>query len=133
MENPTTNPDNVESKAQKMQQADGKDHKAAEEKELRLKKTYDVVWARNHSKFKTLDPEEYLARLRAMTKLDLMHEMPKFGYVPRNDRESMIQTLYKECRRHIAALKTCSLKPVPISVNARARAIHQRAAMVTVA
>lgn len=120
----TTKP--IEEKLIDMSHADGKDEALANSLQVSQKKTLDEIWGRKFSKFKTTDSAEYYARLRKMSKLDLQKECIKQGLMPHDNRETMIERLTKECRKHLAAAQTANLQPTPIKMSDAGRRVLAR-------
>ncbi len=116
----------VERAGKPAQQTDGKDWGRQANILVSQKKTLDEIWGVKYSLYKTSDPEEYLARLRKMTKLDLQRECIRVGRQPHDDREKMTKFLYEDCRKSITAAKTSSLQPQVIKIGKSARDILQK-------
>lgn len=116
-------------KLEQMEQTDGKDYALSAQIEVSKKKTLNEIWGRKYSLFKTNDPQEYLAKLRLMTKLDLQQECIRIGLMPHDSRETMIQRLFKQCSMTVAAARTSCLQPKTIRVGRKSKAILQRSSM----
>lgn len=113
----------IEERIDAMQQVDGKDYDLQSSIQVSQKKSLNEIWGRKFSKFKAASPEEYLARLRKMTKLDLQQECTRVDLMPLDNRELMIERLVKQCRISIAAANTSSLQPQKITVSEKSRHI----------
>lgn len=113
-------------KLETMTQVDGKDHGVRTQIPVSEKKTLNEIWNVKFSKYKTNDPQEYLARLRKQTKLDLQQECIKIGLMPHDNRELMIERLYKECSKYIAAASSSNLQPKALRVSPESKAILAR-------
>ncbi len=116
----------IEQKLPTMTQVDGRDNVVAASIQVSQKKTLDEIWGRKFSKFKANTSDEYSARLRKLSKLDLQQECIKIGLMPHDNRETMIERLTKECRKHLAAAKTSNLQPTPIVLSDESRRILSR-------
>ncbi len=105
------------------EQATGKDFALTATIEVSTKKSLNEIWGRKFSKFRASSAEEYLTRLRKMTKLDLQNECIKLGRTPMDNREKMITTLLKDCKQYMAAVATSGLQPKPLKVSDAGRQI----------
>jgi hypothetical protein len=109
-----------------MTQIDGKDEKLASSIQVSQKKSLDEIWGRKFSKFKTVNEDDYATRLSSLTKLDLQQECIKLGLMPHDKRDTMIERLMKECRKHFAAARTSNLQPQVIKLSVAGRKILSR-------
>lgn len=122
----TTNKKPIADKLKTMTQVDGRDEGRASQIQVSQKKSLDEIWGRKFSQFKAASDEEYIGRLRNLTKLDLQQECIKLGLMPHDNRDTMVERLSREARRHFAAARTSNLQPQVLKVSAAGRKVLAR-------
>lgn len=68
--------------------------------------TLDQIWGDDGtSKYGTLNEEDYLNKLKGMTKSDIYLHASKLGIVPVDDRNRLQKTLLSGFRKHVAKFR----------------------------